>query len=518
MKSLFLFFLMCCNLLIFGQDSNRMSITDLSSLETSTTGPFLDLPLHADAGESPFVTLAIKTQKNSIHKIQYRYLTENTWSAWTYLRNDLHNTDLNQDISSLLFLPNSTQKIQLKLNNFIADSDDEIHLFYPKRSMSGQLTVRHAKTSGDCPCPQPSFKGRDQWCQNGNCPVDITPVITEVSHLIVHHTAGSNTSSDWSAVVYSIWNYHVNTNGWDDIGYNWLIDPNGVIYEGRADNIQGAHFCGKNGNTMGICILGTYTDVDPKPQSMETLKRLFAWKSCQDNLDPTGISYHPPSDEELFVVSGHQDGCATACPGDMLYALLPNLRDSISYEIENSCGNILPPVQLYAALTNSNTVTLNWTDQSDNETTFVIERREENSAYFYPIATNGTDNTSFEDAIPVNSDILEYRVLAANQQDTSIYSNIAQVDVTTSTSNNEELEGIKVYPSLFNDYINITNYEEVSANILILDTQGKILYNAVNELNKDLLIETQNWKSGVYFIHIRTANKETSIKIIKTNE
>ena len=518
MKSLFLFFLMCCSLLLFGQDSNRMSITDLSSLETSTTGPFLDLPLHADVDESPFITLAIKTQKNSIYKIQYRYSAENTWSAWTYLQNDLHNTDLDHDISSLIFLPNSTQRVQLKLNNYIADSKDEIHLFYPERSINGQSTVRHSKLSGGCPCPQPSFKGRDQWCQSGNCPVDITPIITEVSHLIVHHTAGSNTSSDWSAVVYSIWNYHVNTNGWDDIGYNWLIDPNGVIYEGRADNIQGAHFCGKNGNTMGICILGTYTDVDPKPQSMETLKRLFAWKSCQDNLDPTGISYHPPSDEELFVVSGHQDGCATACPGDMLYALLPNLRDSIAYEIENSCGNILPPVDLYATLTNPNTVTLNWTDQSDNETTFVIERREENSAYFYPIATNATDNTSFEDDIPVNSDILEYRVLAANQQDTSIYSNIAQVDVTTSTSNNEELKGIKVYPSLFNDYINITNYKEESVNILILDTQGRTVYNTVNEVNRDMSIETENWKSGVYFVSIRTANKEISIKIIKTHE
>lgn len=518
MKSLFISFLMFCSLLLLGQDSNRMSIIDLSTLETSSAGPFLDIPLRADVEESPFVTLAIKTQKNTIHQIQFRHLTENDWSAWTYLQNDLHNSDLNQDISSLIFLPNSTKNIQLKLNNHITNLNDEIHLFYPERTVNGKPTVRHSQTSGDCPCPQPSFKGRDQWCQNGNCPVDITPIFTEVSHLIVHHTAGANTSSDWSAVVYSIWNYHVNTNGWDDIGYNWLIDPNGVVYEGRADNIQGAHFCGKNGNTMGICILGTYIDVDPKPQSMETLKRLFAWKSCQDNLDPTGISYHPSSDEELFVVSGHQDGCATACPGDMLYALLPNLRDSISYEIENSCGNILPPVQLYASLTNPNTITLNWTDQSDNETTFVIERREENSAYFYPIATNPTDNTSFEDGISVDSDILEYRVLAANQQDTSIYSNIAQVEITTSTSKIDELEGIKVYPSLFNNYINITNYKEESTNILILDTQGRTVYNTVNEVNKDLVIETQNWKSGVYFLHIITANKETSIKIIKTNE
>ena len=122
MKSLFLFFLICCSLLLFGQDSNRMSITDLSSLETSTTGPFLDLPLHADVDESPFITLAIKTQKNSIYKIQYRYSAENTWSAWTYLQNDLHNTDLDHDISSLIFLPNSTQKVQLKLNNYTADS------------------------------------------------------------------------------------------------------------------------------------------------------------------------------------------------------------------------------------------------------------------------------------------------------------------------------------------------------------------------------------------------------------
>lgn len=517
MKSLFVSALLFLSYILSGQSDQAMSILKLSDMSISSTS-IIELNVDKRTEESPFITLALKTQKQSLHKLQYRYSNENDWSAWTYLKNDLHNTNPNKDISSLIFLPNTARTIELKLNNYIPHSEDEIHLFFPKRSISNLPTVRNSEIFGDCPCPQPSFKGRDQWCQNGNCPTDNTPIFTEVSHLIVHHTAGSNTSSDWSSVVYSIWNYHVNTNGWDDIGYNWLIDPNGVVYEGRADNIQGAHFCGKNGNTMGICILGTYTDVEPQAASMKTLKRLFAWKACQEDIDPKGISYHPQSDEELYVVSGHRDGCATACPGDMLYALIPNLRDSIVNEIITSCGNILPPIQLSASIGSPGKIDLNWTDQSDNETTFVIERKDQNDAYFYPIASTSTDISTFEDDIPLNAEILDYRVLAANQQDTSIYSNVAQIVLPSSSSERYTIEGIKVFPSLFKDYVHIQNTNKETINLRILDTSGKTIYEANDRSDHSTIVPTNYWKSGVYFVHIRTAESESSIKIIKTNE
>ena len=83
--------------------------------------------------------------------------------------------------------------------------------------------------------------------------------------MVVHHSAGANEARDWAAVMRSIWVLHVAGNGWNDIGYNFLIDPNGVIYEGRAggDGVIGAHFSGVNTGTMGVSMVGTFSSQAP---------------------------------------------------------------------------------------------------------------------------------------------------------------------------------------------------------------------------------------------------------------
>jgi hypothetical protein len=110
----------------------------------------------------------------------------------------------------------------------------------------------------------PPLVTREQWgCTPQTCPAKEAPAYTPVTHLIVHYTAGVNTATDWPAVVRSIWALHVQGNGWNDIGYNYLIDPDGVLYEGRAggDGVLGAHFSGVNSGTMGVALMGTYSVV-----------------------------------------------------------------------------------------------------------------------------------------------------------------------------------------------------------------------------------------------------------------
>jgi uncharacterized protein (TIGR03437 family) len=155
---------------------------------------------------------------------------------------------------------------------------------------------------------------------------------TTVTHLIVHHTVNDNNSADWPAVVRSIWNFHIFTNGWADVGYNYLIDPNGVIYEGRSggDNVVGAHFSGANAGTMGVAMLGTFTSVQPATKALTSLKKILAWKCDQRDLDPTGTSLHAASRLNLRTISGHRDGPAsTECPGDSFYPLLPAIRTEV---------------------------------------------------------------------------------------------------------------------------------------------------------------------------------------------
>ncbi|MBK6785294.1 MAG: N-acetylmuramoyl-L-alanine amidase [Saprospiraceae bacterium] len=106
--------------------------------------------------------------------------------------------------------------------------------------------------------------------------------------------------------------YHVNTNGWQDIGYNWLIDPLGNLYKGRGggEDVRGAHMCGYNNNTMGICVIGTFTSVMPAQEALATLEQLLSYKACQKSFDVQGradIVSHPGN---MFRISGHRDGCS----------------------------------------------------------------------------------------------------------------------------------------------------------------------------------------------------------------
>jgi len=187
---------------------------------------------------------------------------------------------------------------------------------------------------------QGGYVTREQWgCPDGESAPMWPPAYTVVTHAVVHHTAGSNDLTDWSAEVLNIWCFHTFTNGWGDIGYNFLIDPNGVIYEGRAggSGAIGAHFSCRNSNTVGVALLGTFSNVAPTPAALASLERLLAQLCQQDKIVPTAMLYHPPSDLILPTILGHRDGnpstktCTiTECPGDVLYSMLPMIRSDIA--------------------------------------------------------------------------------------------------------------------------------------------------------------------------------------------
>lgn len=263
------------------------------------------------------------------------------------IKQDIHFNTENSWSSELQFLPKNVQQITIKIEN-AGNKIEDIHFnfFYPNKTedlekVESELASKPKSIS--CSCPIPAYEARADWDPAGTHPAQLAPTTTTVTHLIVHHAAGPNTSSDWAATVRSIWNYHVNSNGWSDIGYNYLIDPNGVIYEGRGDNVLGAHFSGMNGGTMGVCLLGNYEpdaveDIDPSLAMQNSLIELLSWKECDISADPLLSSFHAASNQVQMHISGHRDaGTGTACPGDNVYDILPNIRNSSSAYIPN-CG------------------------------------------------------------------------------------------------------------------------------------------------------------------------------------
>ncbi len=199
---------------------------------------------------------------------------------------------------------------------------------------------RHQASPPGEACDKPALIEASQW-QAGLPPPDYTRIATPVEHVIVHHSAGSNTSTNYTNVVRNIYLFHTLDRGWSDIGYNFLVAQDGTIFEGRSpgtqaiepDNIQGAHFCGKNTGTMGICLLGNYNTALPTEVALASLVSLTAWKISKEELDPLLMIPHP-ANASLGVIAGHRDGCATECPGDNLYARLREIRQRVQQQTE----------------------------------------------------------------------------------------------------------------------------------------------------------------------------------------
>jgi len=163
---------------------------------------------------------------------------------------------------------------------------------------------------------------------------DYERIHNTVKNVIIHHSATSNLVTDYTSAIRNIYLYHTQINHWSDIGYNYVVAPDGLIYKARdpgiylQDEVLGAHFCASNTGTLGICVLGTYSDEYPSDTSMQSLEKLIVWKLAKDHLEPLGVTAHPLN-PDLDVIAGHRDGCATECPGDSLYTDLGILRNRV---------------------------------------------------------------------------------------------------------------------------------------------------------------------------------------------
>ena len=314
-----------------GAEAKPKEIVIAGRLNVAAGGPFIACSVgwDEDGLAATNSRLRISTSRDS-----------SEWTDWTDIQVDGHAVEAKwQACTELVYLPAGSRFYRMEiLTNRLGRGRVmkrmQINFFDPGPTPTvGVEAVREPAGVAACPCEKPNVVTRAGW----SCPQTNNPGYgyTTVTHLIVHHSAGSNTQSDWAAVVLSIWNGHVYTNGWADIGYNYLIDPQGRLYEGRGggENVTGAHFCGTNGGTMGTCMLGTYTSASITDTSRRMLTRLLAWKACGSNISPAGSSWHPSSSRTLNHISGHRDGCATECPGAMTFAELPALRTAVVNQI-----------------------------------------------------------------------------------------------------------------------------------------------------------------------------------------
>ncbi len=176
----------------------------------------------------------------------------------------------------------------------------------------------------------PAIIPREAWGAD-ECLPRSTPSYGEIQTGFVHHTVSANTYApeDGPAMVLAICRFHRNSNGWNDIGYNFLVDRYGRVYEGRAGGVDqpviGAQVQGYNGVSTGIANIGTFSSVAQTPAAVHATANLLAWKLSLHGVPVTG-AVTVGSGATFERISGHRDANATACPGDALYAQLPEIR------------------------------------------------------------------------------------------------------------------------------------------------------------------------------------------------
>ncbi|MEU1848069.1 N-acetylmuramoyl-L-alanine amidase [Streptomyces sp. NPDC019990] len=189
---------------------------------------------------------------------------------------------------------------------------------------------------------RPRVTSRSAWGADESLVKDPPTYTGATRAMFVHHTAGTHdyACSDSASIVRGVFLYHVRSNGWNDIGYHFLVDKCGTVFEGRAGGVDkpvlGAHTYGFNTATSSVSVLGDYGRTAVNSAVRASIAEVAAWKLGLYGIDPTGTvvltagasngRYTSGQKVRLPRIPGHRDGYPTECPGKHLYDDLPAIR------------------------------------------------------------------------------------------------------------------------------------------------------------------------------------------------
>jgi len=242
---------------------------------------------------------------------------------------------------------------------------DEIQIRSRNRPIRGELHYVRLKSGGIAPkgggigsvarasARKPDFVTRREWGANqrkGGCKPRVKPAMGRVKAGVIHHTVNSNTYSEAEApgIVLGICRFHRNGNGWNDIGYNALVDRFGNVYQGRAGGMArpviGAHAEGINAQTTGVAAIGDFTRKKPSKQLRRGIVKFLAWRLAVAEVPARGStslrsdggsSQKTPKGQRVRVktIFNHGTTNYTSCAGAALNRLIPKIRRAVDRKI-----------------------------------------------------------------------------------------------------------------------------------------------------------------------------------------
>ncbi|MER7577534.1 peptidoglycan recognition protein [Streptomyces sp. NPDC126514] len=221
---------------------------------------------------------------------------------------------------------------------------------------AAQSTASQTSAAAQSTLSQPPVTSRAGWGANESLSPDPSQYNPGLKTVFVHHTDGANDYSctESASIVRGIYAYHTQVNKWNDIGYHFLVDKCGTVFEGRKGGIDkpvlGAHTYGFNRESTGIAILGRHTSATATDAALASVSRMAAWKLALHGADPAGTvaltagatqtnyfakSFTAGTAYTFPRISAHRDGYNTQCPGNSLYAQLPTIRTWAAGPVQN---------------------------------------------------------------------------------------------------------------------------------------------------------------------------------------
>jgi hypothetical protein len=203
------------------------------------------------------------------------------------------------------------------------------------------IATERRTSADDVQAPRPEILSRAQWGADESWRDGKPRYESTIEQVHVHHTASGNDYSreDTPALIRGMYRYHTKSLGWSDIAYNFLVDRFGRVWEGRAGGVaravRGAHTLGFNSDSCGVSVIGNFNEVKAPDVVVRSVASVAAWKLDLYGRKARGTTevrsegsdrYRAGAMATLRVIDGHRDTNDTSCPGNNLYARLPDIR------------------------------------------------------------------------------------------------------------------------------------------------------------------------------------------------
>ncbi|WP_283252583.1 SpoIID/LytB domain-containing protein [Aeromicrobium wangtongii] len=287
-------------------------------------------------------------------QVEVRTRTAGTWSEWTPLEVEdddeggvpgtepLWVDDADGVAARVTSVSGTPQDVRIAtIDPGSADTASSVSGASYAAPLDGVARATTTATSDGAPAytPQPAIISRSAWGASAGTPCD-TPAAGDTTRgVVVHHTAGSNsyTKAQSASIVRAVQAYHVKSRKWCDVGYNFLVDKYGQIFEGRRGGIDRAIRAAHSGNaavntyTMGVSMMGNYDKTKPQAALKDAMVKLIGWRMGTTYLPAKGT--YSLGGKKLNMIAGHRNVVSTGCPGTYGYAWLSEsggLRDRVA--------------------------------------------------------------------------------------------------------------------------------------------------------------------------------------------